>query len=100
VTERRFPPPWSVEEQSACFVVRNHNGWALDYQRRFPGLTILSIASMRRLASSISTRCATPAAARSPMKGTTRGRFRIGSSTVPKARRQFSTVADGGEGAQ
>jgi hypothetical protein len=21
VTERRFPPPWSVEEQDACFVV-------------------------------------------------------------------------------
>jgi hypothetical protein len=28
-TTRRFPPPWSVEEQSACFVVRNHNGQAL-----------------------------------------------------------------------
>jgi len=26
---RRFPPPWSVEEQSACFVVRDHNGQAL-----------------------------------------------------------------------
>ena len=22
---RRFPPPWSVEEQPACFVVRDHN---------------------------------------------------------------------------
>jgi hypothetical protein len=22
----RFPPPWSVEEQPACFVVRDHNG--------------------------------------------------------------------------
>jgi hypothetical protein len=29
MTERRFPPPWSVEEQSACFVVRDHNGQAL-----------------------------------------------------------------------
>jgi hypothetical protein len=28
---RRFPPPWSVEEQSACFVVRDHNGQALAY---------------------------------------------------------------------
>jgi hypothetical protein len=27
---RRFPPPWS-EEQSACFVVRDHNGQALAY---------------------------------------------------------------------
>jgi hypothetical protein len=23
---RRFPPPWSVEEQPACFVVRDHGG--------------------------------------------------------------------------
>jgi hypothetical protein len=22
VTDRRFPPPWSVEEQEACFVMR------------------------------------------------------------------------------
>jgi hypothetical protein len=28
---RRFPPPWSVEEQAACFVVRDHNGRALAY---------------------------------------------------------------------
>jgi hypothetical protein len=23
---RRFPPPWSVEEQAACYVVRDANG--------------------------------------------------------------------------
>jgi hypothetical protein len=23
MTERRFPPPWSVEEQDACFAVRD-----------------------------------------------------------------------------
>jgi len=28
---RRFPPPWSVDEQSACFVVRDQNGQALAY---------------------------------------------------------------------
>jgi hypothetical protein len=28
---RRFPPPWSVEEQSACFVVRDHSGQTLAY---------------------------------------------------------------------
>jgi hypothetical protein len=28
---RRFPPPWSVEEQAACFIVRDHNGQALAY---------------------------------------------------------------------
>jgi hypothetical protein len=31
VTERRFPPPWSVEETDACFIVRDHNGQALAY---------------------------------------------------------------------
>ena len=29
MTARGFPPPWSVEEQSSCFVVRDHNGQAL-----------------------------------------------------------------------
>jgi hypothetical protein len=24
--ERRFPLPWTVEEQDACFVVRDYNG--------------------------------------------------------------------------
>jgi hypothetical protein len=28
---RRFPPPWSVEEQDACFVVRDHDEQALAY---------------------------------------------------------------------
>ncbi len=28
---RRFPPPWSVEEQSACFVVVDRSGQALAY---------------------------------------------------------------------
>ena len=28
---RRFPPPWSVEEQDACFVVRDRVGQALAY---------------------------------------------------------------------
>ena len=23
---RRFPPPWSAEEQAACYVVRDHDG--------------------------------------------------------------------------
>jgi hypothetical protein len=37
MNERRFPPPWSVDEQPACFVVRDHNGQALAYiMRRRP----------------------------------------------------------------
>ena len=31
MTARRFQPPWSVEEQSGCFVVRDHTGQALVY---------------------------------------------------------------------
>jgi hypothetical protein len=28
---RRFPPPWTVEQQDACFVVRDHSGQQLAY---------------------------------------------------------------------
>jgi hypothetical protein len=28
---RRFPPPWIVDENAACFIVRDHNGQALGY---------------------------------------------------------------------
>ena len=28
---RRFPPPWSVEESSACFIVRDGDKQALAY---------------------------------------------------------------------
>jgi hypothetical protein len=31
VTTRRFPPPWSVEELDACYVVRDHSGQQLAY---------------------------------------------------------------------
>jgi hypothetical protein len=31
MTPRRFPPPWSVEELDACFVVRDHDGQQLAY---------------------------------------------------------------------
>ena len=30
--ERRFPPPWSVvEENAACFIVKDHEGKSLAY---------------------------------------------------------------------
>ena len=28
---RRFPPPWDIDDNGACFVVRDHNGQALAY---------------------------------------------------------------------
>jgi hypothetical protein len=27
----RFPPPWSVEDNGACFIVRDHSGQELAY---------------------------------------------------------------------
>ena len=29
VGSRRFPPPWTVEEAEACFIVKDENGQAL-----------------------------------------------------------------------
>jgi hypothetical protein len=31
MTARRFPPPWSVEETPACFVVKDSTGQKLAY---------------------------------------------------------------------
>jgi hypothetical protein len=28
-SERRFPPPWSIEDNGACFIVRDHGGQKL-----------------------------------------------------------------------
>jgi hypothetical protein len=42
VTTRRFPPPWSVEELDACFVIRDQNGQQLAYVyfENEPGLAL------------------------------------------------------------
>jgi hypothetical protein len=31
MTERRFPPPWSIDESEACFIVRDGDKQALAY---------------------------------------------------------------------
>jgi hypothetical protein len=31
MTDRRFPPPWSIEESSACFIVRDGDKQAPAY---------------------------------------------------------------------
>jgi hypothetical protein len=33
---RRYPPPWTVEETEACFIVRDKNGQALAYVSPIP----------------------------------------------------------------
>jgi hypothetical protein len=29
--DRRFPPPWEIEDDGACFIVRDHSEQALAY---------------------------------------------------------------------
>jgi hypothetical protein len=31
MTPRRLPPPWSIEDEGACFIVRDHGGQKLAY---------------------------------------------------------------------
>jgi hypothetical protein len=56
---RLFPPPWAVEEQSACFVVRDHNGQQLAYvyfeddPRRRSAAKLLTRDEARRIAANI-----------------------------------------------
>jgi hypothetical protein len=56
---RRFPPPWTVEELSACFVVRDANGQALSYvyyesePGRRSAAKLLSKNEARRIAANI-----------------------------------------------
>ena len=48
---RRFPPPWSVEETAACFIVRDANGQALAYAyfEEEPGRRAANVAKLPQL---------------------------------------------------
>ena len=56
---RRFPPPWTVEEQDACYVVRDADGQQLAYvyyesePGRRSAAKLLSIDEARRIAANI-----------------------------------------------
>ena len=59
MTERRFPPPWSIEETGACFIVRDGAGQALAYvyfedePGRRSAAKLLSKDEARRIAANI-----------------------------------------------
>ena len=56
---RRFPPPWSVEETDACFIVTDHAGQKLAYvyfenePGRRSAASLLTKDEARRIASNI-----------------------------------------------
>ena len=58
-SQSRFPPPWTVEEQAACFVVRDTNGQQLAYvyfedePRRRSAAKLLTRDEARRIAANI-----------------------------------------------
>jgi hypothetical protein len=49
-TPRRFPPPWTVEDTGACFVVKDHAGQKLAYVyfEGEPGRAQPVVCSLRR----------------------------------------------------
>ena len=60
MTERRFPPPWTIEEYNdACFIVRDSNGQQLAYvyfedePGRRSAAKLLSKDEARRIASNM-----------------------------------------------
>jgi hypothetical protein len=59
MSARRFPPPWSVDETAACFIVRDRDGQALAYvyfenePARRSAAKLLSHDETRRIAANI-----------------------------------------------
>ena len=59
MSSRRFPPPWTIEETDACFIVRDANGQALAYvyfeeePGRQSAAKLLSKDEARRIAANI-----------------------------------------------
>ena len=53
---RRFPPPWTVEDKDAYFIVRDHNGQALSYvyaEDKRTGARPLTRDEARRIAANV-----------------------------------------------
>ena len=73
-SDRRFPPPWSVEEMNdACFIVRDKNGHALAYvyfesdPGRRTAANLLTRDEARRIAANIAKLIVAASSASSPL---------------------------------
>jgi hypothetical protein len=59
MTARHFPPPWTIDDNGACFIVRDHNGQALSYvyyetePGRRTAANLLSQDEARRIAANV-----------------------------------------------
>jgi hypothetical protein len=57
VTAHRFPPPWTVEETDACFVVKDASGQNYFYYEEEPGrrsaAKLLTKDEARRIAANV-----------------------------------------------
>ena len=59
VIPRRFPPPWSVEETDACFIMKDHAGQSLAYvyfeeeTGRYAAAKLLTRDEARRIAANV-----------------------------------------------
>lgn len=45
-TRRRFPPPWSIEERPACYIVKDGAGQSIAYVRMKPAREPRPISNM------------------------------------------------------
>jgi hypothetical protein len=57
MTSRRFPPPWTVDERDACFIVKDGQALAYVYFETEPGrrtaAALLTRDEARRIAANI-----------------------------------------------
>jgi hypothetical protein len=50
---RRFPPPWSTEDNGACFIVKDHSGYYELEPGRRTAANLLTKDEARRIAANI-----------------------------------------------
>jgi hypothetical protein len=66
---RRFPSPWSADDNGACFIVKDHNGQALAYvyYEEEPGRRAAANLLTREEARRIAVNCQSAGATSAPL---------------------------------